>query len=287
MLVFEQPDDPGAVLEGALWIDTDAAPVTGPVGPQGPAGSQGPAGPAGPAGQAGGALPLKVVTANYTTPGNEAIFIPSTATGNIYITLPPTGTPKDCVVQIITAYPGGGPGAGTYVNVQTPGSDKIQMWNYSAGSTWISSYSTYWYQYDGVSLWYQTSSDTQGKIPSSGNPGQVLQKKSSNSYDTQWAQMSATMATNNVAYPGANTTVIADNTTKAFNVNLPAAPMDGSFITVFVGQGANAITVVPGSGDTLTDSNQNVVGTYNLSAGRCVTWVYAGPGKKWWVTANR
>jgi hypothetical protein len=39
--VYEQPNDPGAVEEGSLWIDTDDPPIYGPPGPQGDPGPPG------------------------------------------------------------------------------------------------------------------------------------------------------------------------------------------------------------------------------------------------------
>jgi hypothetical protein len=39
--VYEQPNDPGAVEEGSLWIDTDDPPVYGPPGPKGDKGDVG------------------------------------------------------------------------------------------------------------------------------------------------------------------------------------------------------------------------------------------------------
>lgn len=49
--VYEQPTAPMEPVEiGALWVDTDAPPVLGPIGPQGPEGPSGPQGPQGPQG---------------------------------------------------------------------------------------------------------------------------------------------------------------------------------------------------------------------------------------------
>jgi hypothetical protein len=52
--IYEQPAQPTEPIEiGAIWIDTDAPPVLGPVGPQGPKGDTGLTGPTGPTGTTG------------------------------------------------------------------------------------------------------------------------------------------------------------------------------------------------------------------------------------------
>jgi hypothetical protein len=68
--VYEQPDDPGAVTDGSIWIDTDDYAALGPAGPAGPPGPPGPAGAAstvpGPQGPQG---PTGPAGADSTVPG--------------------------------------------------------------------------------------------------------------------------------------------------------------------------------------------------------------------------
>lgn len=52
--IYEQPSQPADPVQlGSIWIDTDAPPVLGAVGPAGPTGAPGPTGPTGPTGPAG------------------------------------------------------------------------------------------------------------------------------------------------------------------------------------------------------------------------------------------
>jgi len=59
--VYEQPVQPTEPIDvGAIWVDTDAPPVLGPVGPQGPIGPTGATGPQGPIGNTGSQGPQGV-----------------------------------------------------------------------------------------------------------------------------------------------------------------------------------------------------------------------------------
>ena len=256
--VYSGTDAPTPRDEYLLWIDTDE---------DAPSGGDG----------GGGGLSLVLVTASYASPGNELAFVPSTATGTIYIDLP-ANPEADTAMQVVTCY--------ANVYVRSNGTDKIQNYNNSVGGIWMAVNVVYTFQYDGVGLWYITSPRPVTGIPSGGSAGQALTKKSATSYDVQWSTTAATTVTSNAAYPYANTTVFANNV-NPFNVNLPAAPPDGSFLTVVVQAGTAAITVVPGSGDTMTDPGQNAVASYAMTAKQVATWVYNLSGKKWWVTYTR
>jgi hypothetical protein len=93
--IYEQPTEPLTAGVGAIWIDTDELPVTGPTGPAGPTGptgplgltgakgdtgNVGPTGDPGPTGPAGPTGPPGAVTV-YEQPGTPA----TTAVGTIWI----------------------------------------------------------------------------------------------------------------------------------------------------------------------------------------------------------